>query len=441
MLTFNSIAKLIPVTTGTLFIGYSGGVDSHVLLHLLANQPNLRHKIVAIYINHGLQVEADFWALHCEYQCRNLGVAFRSLFVNAKAKIGESPEEVARNARYKAFQSLLNEGDTLLFAQHREDQLETVLLQMFRGAGLNGLAAMPADCRFGRGALIRPFLNISKSSILSYADYHQLSWVEDPSNDIDEFDRNFLRNEVIPLLKQRWPSIDKTVARSAQHCADSAGLINNWANSVIYKIVDPVNYCLLIQQWRLFDQSQRRYLLRYWLQMFGLKPPSQAVLQAIINQVIDARLDADPQLIIQKYQIRKYRDKLYCFPENSLFDYFKIGEWERGTLCYNLKNGFQLVLIEAQAGIPKLFWENSSITIDKRHGGERIQLPNRQGKHCLKKLYQESGIPPWERNKPLVFIDRELATVPGLWIDQRFLTSDIACYQVVLQKTSETMLV
>ena len=440
MLTFNCIAELIPVTIGTVFIGYSGGVDSHVLLHLLANQPHLQHKIVAVYVHHGLQAEADDWALHCEQQCQRLAVSFKSLLVNAQANIGESPEEVARNARYAAFQQLLNQGDTLLIAQHREDQLETVLLQMFRGAGVNGLAAMPVCSSFGQGMLVRPFLNIPKSSLLSYANYHQLAWVEDPSNAIDDFDRNFLRNRVIPLLKQRWPSIDKTVARSAQHCADSANLIDNWANGVIYQIVDPVTHCLLIQEWRLFEQGQRRYLLRYWLQMFGLKAPSQAVLHAIIEQVINARIDAEPQLIIQNHQIKKYRDQLYCLATHSLIDGFQIGEWKKGGLYYNLGNGFQLALIEAQAGIPKLFWQHHIVTIDKRRGGEKLQLSNRQGSHCLKKLYQESVIPPWERNKPLLFIDGVLAAVPGLWIDRRFFAYDVACYQVVLQKTSETRL-
>ncbi len=434
MLSFNSIADLIPINTGTLFIGYSGGIDSYVLLHLLANQAHLKHRIVALYVHHGLQAEADDWALHCDQQCRQLSVAFQLLVVNAQPNVGESPEEAARNARYAAFRQLINHDDVLLIAQHREDQLETVLLQMFRGAGLNGLAAMPVHTNFGAGALVRPFLNTPKSSILSYANYHQLSWVEDPSNSVDDFDRNFLRNQIIPSLRQRWPSIDKTVVRSAQHCGDSAELINNWANSVCVQIIDPVDQCLLIQEWQLFTQVQRRYLLRYWLQSFGLKPPSQAVLQSIMDQVIDARLDADPKLVIQKHLIRKYRDKLYCLGEHNLLECFDLGVWNRGELSFDLGNGFELAVVEAQNGIPKLFWQQNTITIDKRCGGEKLQLLNRQGSHCLKKLYQERGIPPWERNnKPLLFIDGCLAFVPELGVDQRFFSTGEACYQIVLQ--------
>lgn len=440
MLTFNSIADLIPINSGTLFIGYSGGIDSHVLLHLLANQAHLKHKIVALYVHHGLQAEADDWALHCEQQSRQLSVPFQLLEVNAKPNIGESPEEAARDARYAAFRKLINHDDVLLIAQHREDQLETVLLQMFRGAGLNGLAAMPVYANFGAGALVRPFLNTPKSSILSYANYHQLSWVEDPSNNVDDFDRNFLRNQIIPLLRQRWPSIDKTVARSAQHCGDSAELTNNWANSVIDQIIDPVDHCLLIQAWRLFTQVQRRHLLRHWLQSFGLKPPSQAVLQSIMDHVIDARLDADPKLVIQKHLIRKYRDKLHCLAEQSLLDCFEVGEWSRGELYFDLGNGFELALVDAQVGIPKVFWLHNTITIDQRRGGEKFQVPNRQGSHCLKKLYQEKGVPPWERNnKPLLFIDGCLAFVAELGVDQRFFATGGACYQIILQKTSKSL--
>lgn len=438
MLTFNSIADLIPINSGTLFIGYSGGIDSHVLLHLLANQAHLKYRIVALYVHHGLQAGADDWALHCEQQCRQLLVAFQLLEVNAKPNVGESPEEAARNARYAAFRQLINHDDVLLIAQHREDQLETVLLQMFRGAGLNGLAAMPVYASFGKGALVRPFLNTPKSSILSYANYHQLSWVEDPSNSVDDFDRNFLRNQIIPLLRQRWPSIDKTVARSAQHCADSAELIDNWTNNFLAQIIDPIDRCLLIHKWQLFTQVQRRHLLRQWLQSFGLKFPSQAVLQSIMDQVIEARLDANPKLVIQKHLIRKYRDKLYCLDEQSLFDCFAVGEWRQGELSFDLGNGFELALVEAQAGIPKSFWLNHLITIDKRQGGETLKLSNRHGKHCLKKLYQENGIPPWERNnKPLLFIDGCLAFVPELGVDQRFFATGVDCYQIVLHKKAQ----
>ena len=206
-----------------VYVAYSGGVDSHVLLHFCASIKLLKDKITAVYVHHGLQAEAESWAKHCEKTAEGLGVDFLVLRVNAYAKSGESPEEAARNARYAALKSLMDADDMLLLAQHREDQLETVLLQLFRGSGLRGLSGMPERMAFGQGVMLRPLLNIPKQAINDYAQAHQLSWVEDPSNQSNDYDRNFLRNAVVPLLKQRWPAIDKTVSRSAKHCADAAG--------------------------------------------------------------------------------------------------------------------------------------------------------------------------------------------------------------------------
>jgi tRNA(Ile)-lysidine synthase len=438
MLTFSCIDNLIHSDSGTIFIGYSGGVDSHALLHLLAQQPNLRHKIVALYVDHGLQPESYSWAKHCQHQCEQLAVAYKVLTVDATASVGESPEEAARNARYAAFRQLVKRGDVLLTAQHREDQLETVLLQMFRGAGLNGLSAMSTHSVFGEGALIRPFLNISKATIDAYAVAHHLSWIEDPSNLVDDFDRNFLRNQIIPLLKQRWPSLDQTVSRSARHCADGSYLINQWVSQNIAHIVDPIDNGLLLTYWQLFDQVQRSYLLRHWLAHFGLKPPSEAVLKSIMLQVIDTVDDANPSVSIQNKQIKKYRQKLYCLNSRDLAVKFNTGPWETQQLFFDLANGFNLKLVESSKGIAKTFWNSKAITVEKRKGGERIQLPHRQGSHCLKKLFQEANVPPWERlTKPLIFIDGELAVVPGLWVDRKFLVDDGECYQITIEKNNQ----
>ena len=438
MLTFSSISNLIPPDSATIFIGYSGGVDSHVLLHLLANIPCLAPKIVALYVNHGLQDESDNWAIHCQQQCKQLDVAYKVLSVDAKAQAGESPEEVARNARYAAFRRLVKSGDILLTAQHREDQLETVLLQMFRGAGLSGLSAMASYSAFGDGALIRPFLAISKARIQAYAIHHHLSWIDDPSNLVDDFDRNYLRNQIIPLLKQRWPSLDQTVSRSAQHCADGAALINDWVIRNMRQMVDPIDNGLIIPLWQSFDAIQRSYLLRQWLTDFGLKPPSQAVLQTIMLQVIDATDSANPSVSLQNKRIKKYRQKLYCLDSSELVDTFNTGAWEPKQLFFDLANGYHLKLVDSTIGIPKSFWSSKAVTVQKRKGGERIQLPFRQGSHCLKKLFQESNVPPWQRNsKPLILIDGQLAVVPELWVDQRFWADDDDCYQIVMEKNNE----
>ncbi|MSR16331.1 MAG: tRNA lysidine(34) synthetase TilS, partial [Methylococcaceae bacterium] len=237
-----------------IYIGYSGGVDSHVLLDSCVSLAELKSKITAVYIHHGLQKEADDWAIHCRKTAENKGVSFLEIRVNAEKSNGESPEESARNARYSAFKNLLHENDVLLIAQHREDQLETVLLQLFRGSGLKGLAGMPEKMFFGAGQLCRPLLNISKVEIDTYAVENELVWIEDPSNQSLIYDRNFLRQEIIPHLKTRWKSLDKTVTRTATHCAEAETLISKIAQTEFETVFDFENKTLNIPQLLTYSQ-------------------------------------------------------------------------------------------------------------------------------------------------------------------------------------------
>jgi tRNA(Ile)-lysidine synthase len=419
-LTVDAIHQLLPAETRRIFIGYSGGVDSHVLLHLAAADSRLISKITAVYIHHGLQLAADDWERHCQQQCLQLDVCFEMIQVNAAAASGESPEAAAREARYRAFASLLQEHDVLLLAQHREDQLETLLLQLFRGSGLYGLAAMPVTAPFAKGTALRPLLAVAKADILDYARQHALQWVEDPSNHVIDYDRNFLRNQILPVLKQRWPSLDKTVSRTARHCANAAQLLDDWADQNLPGIIDPLDNALLIDKWQEHPENQRIWLLRSWLQHFNLKPSSEAILQAIIRQVIHARADANPDLHTQGWYIKKYRTKLYCVPQHFLQIEQETVVWPAHTEALALPNGYQLLLHTAGQGIPKQLWDEHKVEITYRRGGEKLQLPGRQGHHCLKKLFQEAGIPPWERSiRPLIYIDGKLAAVAGLWVDER----------------------
>jgi tRNA(Ile)-lysidine synthase len=279
-----------------IFIGYSGGVDSHVLLHACASLPELKSKITAVYIHHGLQKEADEWAIHCQKIASDLDVSFLEIRVDANANSRESPEEAARNARYNAFKTLTAENDVLLMAQHREDQLETVLLQLFRGSGLKGLAGMPDKMPFGAGQLCRPFLNISKAEITAYALENELIWIEDPSNQSLIYDRNFLRHQIIPKLKQRWQSIDKTVARAATHCAEAENLISKMAQLKFETVFNADDKTLNIPKLLNFSETEQCLILRQWFEFFGLRMPSHDFLQRILNEVIGAKSDRHPIL-------------------------------------------------------------------------------------------------------------------------------------------------
>ena len=293
-----------------IYIGYSGGVDSHVLLHLCASITSLKDKITTVYVHHGLQAEADSWARHCEKTASSLGVGFALLRVNAFPSQGESPEEAARNARYTALKSLIGVNDVLLVAQHRDDQLETVLLQLFRGSGLRGLSAMPEIMAFGQGLMLRPLLAISKRAIDDYAQANALSWVSDPSNQSNDYDRNFLRNAVLPLLKQRWPACDKTVARSARHCADAQAVISEFAEELFGPIFNKTDKTLCISQLKLYKMTQQQLVIREWFQTLKLKMPTQAFVERLQSEVVSAREDSDPVLTGQGHCVRRYRDKL-----------------------------------------------------------------------------------------------------------------------------------
>lgn len=427
--------KQLPARINTLYIAYSGGQDSQVLLHMSASQAHLKSKMIAVYINHGLQQAAAAWGEHCRQQCLQLGVQFRLINVNAKPVTGQSPEEAARDARYVALKALLHKDDVLLFAQHREDQMETMLLQLFRGSGLTGLAAMPVSTRFGQGTLIRPLLNTPKQHIQNYAIAHQLHWVEDPSNRCDDFDRNYLRNQIIPLLKTRWPALDKTVARSAAHCANAEQLLNDWVEEIFPMVYDSVERCLLIDEWLKFTRKQGALLLRHWLQIFGLKPPSQAVLQAIISEVINAKSTANPQIMLQGFYIKKYRDKLYCLAATYFRKAAQDLRWPAEQNSLTLSNGYALIVEPAQQGIAKDIWHSHTGSIRYRSGGETIKLPGRAGHHSLKNLYQAAGIPPWERDsRPLLYLDGQLAAVAGLWVAEWAWQAQGDCYRLLWQQ-------
>jgi tRNA(Ile)-lysidine synthase len=302
-----------------IFIGYSGGVDSHVLLHVCAMLPEFKSKIIAVYIHHGLQKEADDWAIHCQKIAENLNVKFLVVRVNAQSNNGESPEEAARNARYNAFQNLIAENDVLLIAQHREDQLETVLLQLFRGSGLKGLAGMPEKIPFGKGNLVRPLLNISKETINAYALENELVWIEDPSNQSSIYDRNFLRQEIIPQLKQRWKSLDKTVARTATHCAEAEILISKMTQTEFETVFNADDETLNIPKLLTYSPTEQRLILRQWFEVLDLKMPSQDFVQRILKEVVGAKSDRHPILhkkgvtvCRQKMKLLILRDGLPC---------------------------------------------------------------------------------------------------------------------------------
>jgi len=403
-----------------IFLAYSGGVDSHVLLHLGVQDPALRDRLTAVHVHHGLQSQADAWAEHAEASARALGVNFLLFRVDARPQPGESPEETARNARYAALRSVLAPGDVLLVAQHQDDQLETVLLQLLRGGGLLGLAGMPPSLPFGRGMLLRPFLQVRKQLIDDYAAAHRLCWVEDPSNNESIYDRNFLRRQVLPLLKQRWPSCAQTVARAAGHCAEAHVLLADMAAESFGEVWREADNTLNGERLNAFDLPRRQLIIRHWFRRMGLKMPSQAFLARLFEQVIGAGVNGNPVLCGQGYQIRRYRGRLYCLKDDHGEDFEDL-DWPKDRESIGIGGGRVLSRVRSRAGIPEAIWRQVTVGVRFRGGGETIALPGRQGHHRLKNLYQEAGIPPWQRPAlPLIYVDGKLAAVADLWISAEF---------------------
>ncbi|MCF6202957.1 MAG: tRNA lysidine(34) synthetase TilS [Methylococcaceae bacterium] len=432
MLTQQTVASILLSKADKVFIAYSGGVDSHVLLHLVCSVEQLKSKTTAVYINHGLQKEAEQWALHCEAVSLDLGIKFQCINVNVQKATGQSLEEIAREARYAAFKALLESHGILLLAQHREDQMETVLLQLFRGAGVKGLSGMPLSAVFGRGKMLRPFLDISKNEIICYAEKNKLQWIEDPSNKSDTFDRNFLRNQIIPQLKDRWPALDKTIARSARHCAKSEHISQSLAEQLLNRVFNERDQTLDISQLMDLDINQQQLVIRQWFQVMKLRMPSEKKLERILSEVVQAKASANPEIHEQGHYIKRYRNRLYCLNQVIIGQVIENKVWLDEARRIDLNNGFSLTREDSLEGIPKTLWHKSEISIKFREGSEKIKLPGRNGHHSLKNLFQEKAIPPWERSQiPLVYLNNQLAAISDLWISADFYSADkVECYQL-----------
>ena len=416
MITSSNLQQhLQNITTSKCFlIAYSGGLDSHVLLHLLSQIENTSFKIRALYINHGLQEEADDWAIHCKNVCDGLGVAFQSLNLNLHLEKGESLEEVARKKRYKTLHSSLQEDEVLVTAHHQNDQAETLLLQLFRGAGVQGLASMPAIREFGPKADLRkhmrPLLNQTRQSLEDYAKLHKLNYIEDPSNSDQAFDRNFLRNIIMPQLRQRWIGIDKTISRAASIQAETKQILDEVAEADLSLLVeddDTTTNTLPISKLLKHTEAKQKLVVRYWISKNGFVNPSDKKLKHIFTDAIHASEDSQPLLEWQGAQIRRYHNRLYLLSPLLEHDATAVIPWD-GVNSLEIPS---LDLIVKPEDLPQT---KQVVTIRFRQGGEKVVIPKR-GSISLKNLLQEAGVPPWVRSRlPLIYVGEKLVKIIGV---------------------------
>ena len=405
-------------------IAYSGGLDSQVLLHLCSACKLIdpKFEFAVVHVNHGLQRDADSWARDCADKCRSLGLPMQVLTVNAAPGKGQSPEEAARIARYDALKSLVCDNTVLLTAQHRDDQAETILLQLLRGGGLAGLSGMPALTSFGQGMLYRPLLFYPRDVLERYAKRYKLDWIEDPSNLDESFDRNFLRRQVIPMLRSRWPAMSKTIARSGKHCAEAQSVLDATIQDWLESVVHPSRNSLQISELLRSDKTIQRLLLRHWIKGRGYRNPSDVILNRIIEEVLPAAADKCPCVAWKEAEVRRYRNELFLTAPIDNFDQAQVLFWDGlQPLALSSGNGCLEAISDASSGIPVVVWNDSTIEVRFYQGGESCLLPGRSGHHRLKKLFQEYGVPPWVRKRiPLVYIDGNLAAVGDLFACEPF---------------------
>lgn len=293
----------------SLCVALSGGVDSTVLLAALAMRKSVRLKLRAIHINHGLHPDARRWAAQCRALAKHLRVPLAVVPVKVNRTRGTSLEAEARRARYEVFARELRDGEVLLTAHHEDDQLETVLLQLLRGAGLAGMAAMPEVTRFARGWLARPMLPVSRSALESWARGRKLGWVEDDTNVDERFDRNYLRRQVLPLLRARWSGAGRAVSRSARHAAEAQRLLNALALADVERAAE--GEALSVKALRALSADRRRNALRFWIARQGATMPNTKRLEEIAGPMLSARLEASPKVAWEGSVVQR-RDDLLC---------------------------------------------------------------------------------------------------------------------------------
>lgn len=411
------------------WVAYSGGVDSHVLLHALTRiRSTLTPELHAIHINHGLSAHADHWENHCRRTCASYSVDFLSFPVEIPAKTGVGVEAYARAERYKIFAGLIKRGDVLLTAHHGDDQVETMLLRLLRGAGPDGLAGMQPYRAFAGGVLLRPLLDCLKSDLHEYATRAALHWIEDDSNQSHRYDRNYLRSAVLPLLLSRWPGAMKGLRRVVEHQAESRRLLDEIAKSDLDGISQRDKKSIRLVQLAGLPRARRINTLRAWLKSNDALMPNARVTNELDAQLMKAAKAGGGSRCIEwrSAAIRTYRGCAYLTEPVRAYDRRIAGSravsWDFKEPLV-LEHGHLSANATVGAGLKKSVAHG--VEVRTRKGGETIRLWPGTHRRQLKKLFQEAGILPWLRNCiPLLFYDDELIAVGDLWSAGEYTAAD-----------------
>ena len=419
---FSLFQAQIPTTSNKLLIAFSGGLDSTALLSLVKklSKKRLHLSLRAIHIHHGLSPNADTWTAHCQQLCEQFAIPL--IIEKVKVEMHDGIEAGAREARYQAISTHIQPDEYLVTAHHLNDQTETFFLALKRGAGLQGLGAMQKESQLFGMPILRPLLSFSRSELENYVQQENLSWVEDESNQDNHYDRNFLRNQILPELRQRWGHFDHAVQRAAQHCFEQQQLINELLQTCFKQhiIEDQKQFSLL----NFLDYSSQKQtaLLRMWLAKNQIAMPTQVQLMHIIDDVIKAKADAAPQFQLGEHIIRRYQQCLYLtekFADLSqtcldmqLNQQITLPD-NLGTICaaHNARG----ILVHWNDKQVQLADTQEPIQIRFAYTGKVKRQHNRPAE-TMKKIWQELGVPPWQRNRiPLIFYGETLQSAVGFF--------------------------
>ena len=399
-----SCLALIPEDVERVYLAFSGGLDSSVLLHLLVNNP-LCARVIPWHINHGLLDSAPQMEEFCQQQAQSHSLELRV----DRLELGDLESNIeaeARQQRYRIFAAACGPADCLLTAHHADDQAETFLLNALRGSGSRGLRGIAAQRELGQGLLLRPLLGYTRAQLEEYANRHELAWFNDPSNRDNRFDRNYLRNEVLPLVATRWPHFQTALATTSQLQSETCELLDEIAESDLATLAEPADGAdpaLDLAGLTRLSPQRARNLLRLWISRAGLAALPGARLREVIRQ-LDARSDAMPQVDMPDYSIRLYDRRLFLVRSDSLREC-------QGVHEFNHAERIEIDACKLRMSRADLFrrlgLEDRQQRVTLRFRGEGQVASDR---HRIKRLFQQQRIPPWERQSTAqVYLDDELA--------------------------------
>lgn len=416
--TAEQLRTYLPAVTSpsaVWWIGFSGGLDSTVLLHALT-QLALPVQLRALHINHQISPNANAWQTQCADFCAQHAIPFHAEKVCVE-NTGKGIEEAARAIRYAVFEKNLAPNDVLFTAHHANDQAETLLLRLLRGAGPRGLASMASVRVLGAGVLVRPLLHFSRTDLEAYARANQLRWVDDESNLDDDYDRNFLRNQIMPLLQNRWPEFKRKWQQTAELCAQQESIIEEVAREDLNRaapLAARVGQSIDLGALLALSPTRQQNLLRYWLRSLHYTTPEQLHWQQIERQIFHGRDDAQTRVSWGNVALQTYRQRVYVLP----------------VQLPEMQLEFELSLNDTS---PRLKADLPDVHIRYRTGGERCKPAGRAHSQTVKKLLQDYGLEPWLRDKvPLVFSGDNLVAVGDLWVCADFVAPDNAAGYVLI---------